>query len=72
MLISDQSGPEVTIEAFVAAEKNHDQPTNVTLLDISKSSHIIPDVLYTLVDQDGTRRHIIANSDSLIQIKVQL
>ena len=41
----------------MAAEKNHDQQTNVTLLNMSKSSRIIPDVLYTLDDhdQDGTR-----------------
>ena len=62
MLISDQSGPEVTIEAFVAAEKNHDRQTNVTIPDISKSIRINPGVVYTLDDQDGTRQYIIAHS----------
>jgi hypothetical protein len=66
MLISDQSDPEVTIEAFVAAEKNHDRQTNVTISDILESIRINPDVVYTLDDQDGTRQYIIAHSDSLI------
>ena len=46
MLISDQSGPEVTMGAFVAAEKNRDQQTNVTLRDISKSIRKAP-MFYT-------------------------
>lgn len=46
MLISDQSGTEVMIEAFVAAEKNHDRQTNVAILDISKSIRKTP-MFYT-------------------------